>query len=118
MQAQAVEQLGLVRGHECREAADFGFIGVSVIAGLGHHLPHGHALQDARHVFERMCRRQAMHLQGLYHFQHLGRGAPCQCLDQAEYITAVHAAEHLANRRELQAFRPALPRAEGNGLVG
>lgn len=60
MQANAVEQLGFVGRHELCQTAGFGFVGVVCCgvggaAGGGQALPYGHAMQYARHFFERVC---------------------------------------------------------------
>ena len=114
MQADAVEQLGFVARHQHRKAGDLCGLRIAGVGGhLRHSLRHGHALQHGAHLLQRGGCRQAIAAQRLGGFHHhlaIGLG---ECLDQAEHMAAVHAAQHLAHHGLLQ-----LAAAKGNGLVG
>lgn len=116
MQAQAVEQLRFIGGHQCRQAGCFSSLGVVCVHGtdhLGHGLEHGHALQHGTHLFERGGGRQPVHAQrvrGLHHGFPVTLG---ERFDEPEHIGAVHRTQHLAHTGFLQ-----LAAAKGNGLVG
>ena len=56
LQAQAVEQLGFIRGQQGRQTMPGGFVGVFRGHGLRHSLAHGHALQGGGQFFQRACR--------------------------------------------------------------
>ena len=113
MQAQAVQQLGLVGRQGGGQLGHLLCLGVCAGIGLGRHLQHRHALQHARHFFQ--CRRRAVAIQAqrIHRGHHRGPVGLRQRAYQREHVAAVHGAQHLAHGGFLQ-----LAAAKGNGLVG
>ena len=114
MQADAVEQLGLVGRHGLRQARNrLGFGVAGVMSHLRHGLQHGHALQHRSHLFQRGRGRQAIDAQRIGGFHHAAPIARGQRGNQTEHIGAVDAAQHLAHAGFEQ-----LPAAKRNRLIG
>lgn len=115
MDANAVQQLGFVCGQGAGQARNFGGIGVGFVQRhTGHGLLHGHALQDAGHVFQRAGGRKPQLLQHL-HTRHELRGvACCQRCNQPQHMAAADAAQHLPHGGLLYTVAT----GKGNGLIG
>ena len=116
MQAQAVQQLRLVRRQQLRQPRCFGDVRVCSIicrANIRHSLQHRHALQDGGHFFQRRGGAETVQAQDLAELHNAFAVTPGQCIEQLVDIAAVHTAQHLAHAGFCQRAR-----SEGNRLVG
>ena len=114
MQTQAVKQLRFFGRHgQGQLRQPLGVRIFPVVGHAGHHLHHGHALQEHGHVFQGGRRRHPLSAQSVHLRHHRGAIGHRQSANQVQHMAAVHTAQHLTHTRLLHQTI-----AKGNRLVG
>ncbi len=103
MEAQAVEQLSLIRRQYGGQSGYLHGLRIAGIGGhAGHRLRHSHTLQRTRHFFQGGGGAEAIQPQGIHRLHNGLAVAQCQRLNQRPHMAAVHRAQHLAHGCFLQ----------------